>query len=183
MTQTPTIQNWDAPELWQEWQAGRVVLVDVREGVEFAGERIPGAISRPLSQFDPQQWSVPEGQTVVLYCQSGNRSYQAAQRLWAAGWSTVGHLQGGLMAWRQAGYPVERNPQAPISLFRQVQIVAGGLVLLGTVLGVTLSPWFLLLSGFVGAGMVFAGVTNTCALGMLLAQLPYNRRAGQSWRR
>ncbi|MEN9247837.1 MAG: DUF2892 domain-containing protein, partial [Gloeomargarita sp. GMQP_bins_69] len=69
----------------------------------------------------------------------------------------------------------------PISLFRQVQIVAGSLVLLGTILGATVSPWFLLLSGFVGAGLVFAGVTNTCALGMLLAKLPYNQRVGQTW--
>jgi rhodanese-related sulfurtransferase len=86
-----------------------------------------------------------------------------------------------MIAWKRAGYPVVRDPKAPISLFRQVQIVAGSLVLLGTVLGATVSPWFLLLSGLVGAGLVFAGVTNTCAMGMLLAQLPYNRRAGQSW--
>ena len=175
------LQNLSAATVRERLAAGEIVLVDVREPVEYAGERIPGAISRPLSQFDPQGLSAPAGQMVVLYCQSGRRSQQAAQRLLAAGWPEVGQMDGGIIAWKRAGYPVVRDPKAPISLFRQVQIVAGSLVLLGTVLGATVSPWFLLLSGLVGAGLVFAGVTNTCAMGMLLAQLPYNRRAGQSW--
>lgn len=181
MTLTQTIQTWDAPTLWQQHENGQVMLVDVREAAEYAGERIPRAISQPLSQFDPQRLPFPEGQTVVLYCQSGQRSQRAAQRLRSAGWMQVAHLQGGMTAWKRAGYAVERNPQAPISLFRQVQIVAGSLVVLGTGLGAMVSPWFLLLSGLVGAGLVFAGVTNTCGLGMLLAHLPYNQRAGQSW--
>jgi rhodanese-related sulfurtransferase len=176
-----SLQTWDAAMVRERLIAGGVMLVDVREPAEYAGERIAGAISHPLSRFDPQRLSVPAGQVVVVYCQSGRRSQQAAQRSLAAGWSQVVQLAGGLTAWKQAGYPVVRDPKAPISLFRQVQIVAGSLVLVGTVLGATVSPWFLLLSGFVGAGLVFAGVTNTCALGMLLAQLPYNRRAGQSW--
>lgn len=175
------VRTWDVATVRERLSAGEVVLVDVREPVEYAGERIVGAVSHPLSRFDPQGLSAPAGQMVVLYCQSGRRSQQAAQRLLAAGWSEVGSLDGGITAWKRAGYPVERDPQAPISLFRQVQIVAGSLVFLGTVLGATVSPWFLLLSGLVGAGLVFAGVTNTCAMGMLLAQLPYNRRAGQSW--
>ena len=72
---------------------------------------------------------------------------------------------------------MEYNPNAPISLLRQVQIVAGALILLGTVLGAAASPWFLLLSGFVGAGLMFAGITNTCGMATLLAKLPYNRGA------
>ncbi len=173
------VQVWDAATLRERLDTGEVVLVDVREPVEYAGERIPGAISRPLARL--HEAGLSPGQRVVVYCQSGPRSQRAAQQLLAAGWSEVGYLEGGILAWKRAGYPVVRDPKAPISLLRQVQIVAGSLVVLGTVLGATVSPWFLLLSGFVGAGLVFAGVTNTCALGMLLAQLPYNRRAGQSW--
>jgi hypothetical protein len=60
---------------------------------------------------------------------------------------------------------------------RQVQVVAGSLTLLGTFLGVTTSPWFLLLSGAVGAGQVFSGLSGTCGMGLLLAKLPWNRRA------
>ncbi|MBF2083110.1 rhodanese-like domain-containing protein [Thermoleptolyngbya sp. C42_A2020_037] len=157
-----------------------VTLVDVREPSEHAGEKIPGSILVPLSKFDPNR--IPFGgnkdgnKTVVLYCRTGNRSAQAAQKLFAAGIDEVTHLEGGLSAWVQAGFPTEVNKRAPISLMRQVQIVAGSLVVTGTLLGAFVSPWFLLLSGFVGAGLVFAGITNTCALGMLLAKLPYNQR-------
>jgi hypothetical protein len=89
-------------------------------------------------------------------------------------------LRGGIPSWKNAGYGIEKSQNAPISLFRQVQIVAGSLVVVGTVLGALVSPVFLLLSGFVGAGLVFAGITNTCAMGMLLAKLPYNQQSKQS---
>ena len=85
-------------------------------------------------------------------------------------------LKGGLSSWKAAGLKTQVNRHAPISLFRQVQIVAGSLVAIGTGLGIVVSPWFLLLSGFVGCGLVFAGVTNTCAMGILLMKLPYNQK-------
>jgi hypothetical protein len=77
------------------------------------------------------------------------------------------------------GLPVNRGPQA-ISLERQVRIVAGSLVVLGTGLGALVSSWFLVLSGFVGMGLVFAGITDSCAMGMLLARMPWNRAAAGS---
>lgn len=153
-----------------------VTLIDVREPAEHAGERIPGSILMPLSKFDPTSVPFDADKLTVLYCRTGNRSAQAAQKLFAAGIDEVTHLEGGLSAWVQAGYPTQKNKNAPISLMRQVQIVAGSLVVIGTVLGAFVSPWFLLLSGFVGSGLVFAGITNTCALAMLLAKLPYNQR-------
>lgn len=170
------LQEIDAPTLKQWLSENAVILVDVREPVEYAAERIPGALSQPLSQFNPQKICCTEGQKPVFYCQSGNRSTRAAQQYLAAGFNTAIHLQGGIPTWKRAGYAIEKSQNAPISLFRQVQIVAGSLVVIGTVLGVWVSPGFLLLSGFVGAGLVFAGITNTCAMGMLLAKLPYNRR-------
>jgi rhodanese-related sulfurtransferase len=154
-----------------------VNLVDVREPSEHAGEKIPGSILMPLSKFDPNRIPFDANKLTVLYCRTGNRSAQAAQKLFAAGVNEVTHLSGGMSAWVQAGYPTQVNKNAPISLMRQVQIVASSLVVSGTVLGAFVSPWFLLLSGFVGSGLVFAGITNTCALGMLLAKLPYNQRA------
>lgn len=165
-----TLQTW----LDQE----SVLLLDVREAGEHAAERIPGAKLHPLSQFDPDQIHLSNSQKLVIYCQSGNRSSQAAQRCLAAGFGEVSHLAGGLNSWKQAGYRTEKSKNAPISIFRQVQIVAGSLVLIGTVLGAIASPYFLWLSGFVGAGLVFAGISNTCAMGMLLAKLPYNQRFG-----
>ncbi|MCT7973313.1 rhodanese-like domain-containing protein [Laspinema olomoucense] len=153
----------------------KISLLDVRETGEFAGEHIKGATLLPLSQFDPKSPKLQGGKDIVLYCQSGNRSRQAAQKLLAAGVTEVMQLKGGINAWKQAGYSVEMKKNAPISIFRQVQIVAGTLVFTGTVLGYFVNPGFLILSGFVGAGLVFAGISNTCAMGMLLAKLPYNQ--------
>ena len=174
------LQEIDAQTLKQWLKKDSVTLVDVREATEYATERIPGAKLHPLSQFDPQQVRPAAGQKLVLYCQSGNRSTKAAKQCVEAGFNSVIHLRGGIPSWKSAGYAIEKNQNAPISLFRQVQIVAGSLVVLGTVLGVVISPRFLLLSVFVGAGLVFAGITNTCAMGMLLAKLPYNQQAGQT---
>lgn len=180
-TQPLTPATIDAPTLQQWRDRQSILLIDVREPVEYATDHIPGAISQPLSRFDPQQIILRPDQRLVLYCQSGHRSARAAAQLQAAGFTDITELQGGLSAWQANAYPVVTSQNPPISLFRQVQITAGGLVVLGTILGAMVSPWGLLLSGFVGAGLVFAGVTNTCALGVLLAQLPYNRRAGQHW--
>ncbi len=157
----------------------QVLLIDVREPGEYSAERIPGAKLMPLSKFDPSQ--IPAGKEVVLYCRTGNRSSVAASKVLASGVSTISHLEGGLVSWKQQGFKTDRDADAPISLFRQVQIVAGTLVLTGTILGATVSPKFLGLSGFVGAGLIFAGITDTCAMGMLLAKLPYNQRTKQTW--
>lgn len=160
----------DAQNLKAEMDMGRVLLVDVREPSEHAGERIPGASLLPLSKFDPSQLPETSGKKLILHCHSGNRSAQAGRKLLDAGWDTVCHLQGGIMAWREAGYETEQNERAPISLQRQVQITAGSLALLGTLLGAFVSPWFLLLSGFIGAGLMFAGITDTCGMAMILAK-------------
>jgi rhodanese-related sulfurtransferase len=161
----------------KEWIAkDEAVLVDVREPSEHAGERIPEARLVPLSTFDPTRMPPGDGRKVVLHCLSGDRSAQAGRRLVEAGVAQVYHLHGGLQAWKAAGYATERSLHAPISMQRQVQMVAGSLVFLGTVLGAWFSPWFLILSGFVGAGLTFAGITGTCGMAMLLARLPYNRK-------
>ncbi|MEQ8468260.1 rhodanese-like domain-containing protein [Coleofasciculus sp. E1-EBD-02] len=170
------LQEIDAQTLKQWLDHQQVMLIDVREPGEYASEHIPGAKLMPLSNLNPVDVKPETDQQVVLYCQSGNRSKQAAQKLFDSGFESVNHLQGGLPTWKSAGYQTQVNKNAPISLFRQVQIVAGTLVFTGTVLGAFVSPWFLILSGFVGAGLVFAGVSGTCAMGMLLAKLPYNQR-------
>ncbi|MBF2016475.1 MAG: rhodanese-like domain-containing protein [Rivularia sp. T60_A2020_040] len=170
------LQVIDAKTLKECLEEGTILLIDVREAAEYAGERIPGARRLSLSTFEPEKIRLEQGKKLILHCQSGRRSAQAAQKLFAAGFEQVTHLEGGLNAWKQAGYPVETSKNAPISIMRQVQIVAGSLVVIGTLLGAFISPWFLILSGFVGSGLVFAGVTNTCALGMLLAQMPWNKK-------
>jgi rhodanese-related sulfurtransferase len=171
-----TIKPLDAQTLRTWLEQDEALLNDVREPAEFAGERIAGAHPVPLSAFDPARLPDQAGKKLVLMCQTGNRSAQAARKLVEAGSTNLWHLEGGLQAWKTAGFDTERSAHAPLSLQRQVQLVAGSLVLAGTLLGAFASPWFLFLSGFVGAGLVFAGATNTCGLAMLLAKLPYNQR-------
>lgn len=149
MTQTKNLTDIDAITLKQWMEANTAQLIDVREAAEYAAEHIPGAKLLPLSNFRADQVT-PQNENIVLYCRSGNRSNQALQKLINAGVSNVYQLQGGLPTWKAAGFPTNINPRAPISLMRQVQIVAGSLVFLGTVLGAFVSPWFLMLSGFVG---------------------------------
>ena len=165
----------DAISLKQKLDSQQVTLIDVRESGEYASEHISGSISMPLSTIDPDLIAQISMKPIVLCCQSGMRSSKATQKLLAYGFESVSQLKGGLSSWKSAGFPTASAQNAPISLFRQVQIVAGSLVALGTLLGAFVSPYFLILSGFVGMGLVFAGVTNTCAMGMLLAKLPYNR--------
>ena len=170
------LEEVDATVLKAWMDKGEVVLVDVREPSEHAGECILGARLVPLSSFNPTQVPQEPDKKVVLHCLTGTRSSEAGRKLLQAGFARVYNLKGGLQAWKDAGYATEYNPNAPISLQRQAQIVAGALVLLGTV-GAAVSPWFLVVSGFVGAGLMFAGITNTCGMAMLLAKLPYNRRS------
>jgi len=159
--------------LRQALDRNEALVIDVREIGEFAREHIAGAQSFPLSSFDPTR--LPRDRRLVLCCQTGARSSRALAQLEAAGLNDVAHLDGGLGAWKAAHLPTTIDITQPISIMRQVQITAGSLVVLGAVLAALVSPWFILLSGFVGAGLVFAGVTDTCMMAMLLSKLPYNR--------
>ena len=84
------------------------------------------------------------------------------------------NVEGGTLAWDQAGLPVSRGRKV-ISLERQVRIAAGLLVLTGAVLALTVHPWWAGLSAFVGAGLMFAGITDTCGMALMLARMPWNQ--------
>lgn len=159
--------------LKQSLDRNEALLVDVREPGEFEREHIAGAQSLPMSAFDVSR--LPHDRMIVLCCQSGARSSRALAQLEAAGFSDVAHLDGGLSAWKAAQLTTSIDITQPISIMRQVQIVAGSLALLGALLAWLVSPWFIVLSGFVGAGLMFAGISDTCMMAMLLAKLPYNR--------
>jgi rhodanese-related sulfurtransferase len=175
MTSTQSTVTIDPKTLASLRNQAAVTLVDVREPLEFVGEHIADAYSIPLSRFSPSQLPQSPDKTLVLYCQSGNRSGNALQQLKGAGVEGIIHLQGGLAAWKQAGLPTVKAKNAPISIMRQVQIIAGSLVVTGTLLGAFVAPGFLFLSGFVGAGLLFAGVSGTCMMANILAKLPYNQ--------
>lgn len=151
-------------------------LVDVREPDEHARERIPGARNLPLSRLAEAELAVQAGRPVLFHCRSGARTAgQAAQLAEKAGACEAFIVEGGLDAWKHAGLPVALDRRQPLELMRQVQIAAGSMVVLGVVLGALVAPGFYALSGFVGAGLVFAGVTGTCGLARVLRLMPWNR--------
>ncbi|BCJ75859.1 sulfurtransferase [Catellatospora sp. IY07-71] len=153
------------------------LLVDVRTPGEYETAHIAGSINLPLDQVDAhlQHIVAAAGATMVIVCQSGNRAGQCQSRLSAAGVTGAAVMTGGLNAWLAAGAPVVRGRQR-WSLERQVRLVAGGIVLVSIVASVWL-PAARYLAGFIGAGLTFAALTDTCAMGMMLAKLPYNRPA------
>lgn len=165
----------DARELQRRLAAGSAVLIDIREPDEHRRERIAGARLVPLTRFDEHRITAAPGCAVVFHCKSGARTRGHAARLLGKGHDAL-MLEGGLDAWKAAGLPVERDLKAPLELQRQVQIAAGSLVLLGLLLTALISPWFLILSGFVGAGLTFAGITGFCGMARLLNAMPWNRQ-------
>ncbi len=160
-------------------QTGRVVeLIDVRTPVEFREVHVGFARNVPLDQLNTSSIAAGRNGSQPLYviCRSGSRGKQACERLLAAGYTNVVNVEGGTQAWDQAGLPVVRGQQA-MSLERQVRIAAGSLVVVGSVMGAFVSPYWIGLSAFVGAGLVFAGITDTCGMGMLIARMPWNKVA------
>ena len=163
---------------------GTLDLVDVRTPPEFREVHLAGARNLPLDRLDPKrvaQERRSQDQPLYIICQTGGRGRQACAMLRTAGVDHVVNVEGGTLACVQAGLPVIRGPRT-ISLERQVRIAAGSLVLLGTALGFLVWPSILLLPAFVGAGLVFAGITDTCGMGMLLARMPWNRSGSGPFR-
>lgn len=166
----------DAATLKRRLDDGTALLIDIREADEFARERIPGARHMPLSAWERHDIAAGPGTLVVLTCRSGDRAGSHAPRLLARCPTETSVLDGGIEAWKRAGLPVTRDARAPLELLRQVQIAVGGMILTGFALAWSVSPWFLALPAFAGAGLVFAGITGFCGMARVLAAMPWNRR-------
>lgn len=155
---------------------GKAVLIDIRELDEYAREHIPGAVSLPVSALDNADLKLEAGQQAIFHCKSGMRTDSNCARLAQHVEGDAFMLEGGLDAWRAHGLPTERDQKAPLEINRQVQITAGGLVLLGVMLGWFIDPAFFGVSAFVGAGLMFAGLSGWCGMANVLAIMPWNRR-------
>lgn len=160
---------------------GRVELIDVRTPAEYREVHIPFARNVPLDRLDVQglrgRFAGSSGPVYVV-CRSGTRAAKACEQLAAAGVEVV-NLAGGTLAWEQAGLPLTRGRKA-VSLERQVRIAAGTLVLIGIALGALIHPALYGLAAFVGAGLVFAGITDTCGMGLVLARMPWNQAGAEA---
>ncbi len=168
----PTI----SPQKARELISSGALLVDIREADEHAREKISLAHHEPLSRLDKVNAPGP-APMVIFHCKSGNRTLSNAGKLACATDVDAYILEGGIDAWKKAGLPVISNTNQPIEMMRQVQIAAGSMVVAGVALGVLVHPGFYGLAGFVGAGLMFAGISGTCAMARILGFAPWNRRA------
>ncbi len=150
------------------------VIVDIREPDEFAREHIPGARNEPLSKL-AGSIAIGKADIVIYHCKSGMRTKANADRLKSASACEAYILEGGLDAWKSAKLPIAVDMKQPLEMMRQVQITAGSLVVIGVLLGALVHPGFYALSAFVGAGLVFAGVSGFCGMAHVLALMPWNR--------
>lgn len=173
MASTITVQEF-APLSRQ----GGFDMIDVRTLMEFYEVHAVGALSVPLDTLNPKAIMESRGEraneTLYVICRSGSRSQQACRMFEQAGYSNVVNVEGGTLEWEKAGLPVNRGQRKTISLERQVRICAGLITLAGALLAI-LNPWFLVIPGFIGAGLTFSGISNTCGIGLLLTKAPWNR--------
>lgn len=153
-------------------------LIDVRMPAEFREVHVVGAKNLPFDRLSTEQLLSASRQggasTVYFICKVGKRSQKACEKAHKFGLPNVVNVEGGTDVCVAAGLPVQRGKKA-LSLERQVRIAAGGLVVVGAVLAITVNPYWIVLSALVGVGLVVSGVTDTCGMGMLLAKMPWNR--------
>jgi len=149
-------------------------LIDIREAGEFAREHVSGALNVPRDTLAAAR--LPAG-PLIFSCRSGGRTGACAAEIASLAGPDAMIMDGGLMAWQSAGLPVAIDRSQPIDIMRQVQIAAGLLILTGVLLSLLVAPAFLGLSAFVGAGLLFAGLSGWCGMARLLALMPWNRQA------
>jgi rhodanese-related sulfurtransferase len=158
---------------------GGAELIDVREYTEYAGGHVRGAKLMPLGDISKRYTEIPRDKPVFVICRTGRRSAHAQKAFLDLGITNVINVRGGIEAWKSEGFEIENSENAIWSLERQVRFLAGFLVFAGVVLALVAHPLFIIMSGFVGAGLMLAAVTDTCAMGMLLAKLPWNKITNQ----
>lgn len=162
-------------ELKKHLDKTTAILIDVREPAEHRSEHIEGAHLIPLKEVAAEK--LPQkSDYIVIYCQSGRRSTEACKKLLKQNPTlNIYSLEGGIAAWKQAGFSVNKSPSKVLPLDQQTQLAAGFLALLGVLLGTYIHSGFYVIPGFVGSGLMFAGVTGWCGMAKLLAKMPWNQ--------
>lgn len=169
------MKSMTVQELKEKLDTKQVCLVDVREPCEYLVECIEESILIPLAQLTLE--TLPKtDKPIVIHCVSGSRSLNACQKLLTASYNLdISTLEGGINAWKDAGFPIKKLRRFVIPIDRQVLLITGLLVFLGLILGTFYAPGFYLLSGFISLGLMFAGLTGACTLAKLLAFMPWNK--------
>lgn len=154
---------------------GALRVIDVREPSEYAAGHIPQGELVPLGTLREAAANWPREKPILVHCQAGRRGETARQALVGLGFKSVVNLKGGFGAWTAAGLPSVKKQGGPWSLERQVRFTVGLLVILFTILGITVRPWFFALDFFISAGLIFSAVSNTCGMALVLTRMPWNR--------
>ena len=170
------MQTIPATALANMQQQGLVNLIDVRTPAEFGAAHAKGATNIPLDKLEPSSLAYCNGNTVYFICKSGIRAQKAMEKLAQSGFSNMVQVEGGTDAWINAKLPVLKGRKA-LGLEQQVRLIVGSMALTGAGIVLAGQPLGLALIAFMGAGMVYAGITDTCGMAMVLAKMPWNQDA------
>jgi rhodanese-related sulfurtransferase len=166
-------------EAFEKYQNAKARLIDVRTPIEYRTVHAAGAEAHEIGRLDPdyinqEDFIKDKEREMIFLCARGVRARRAAEKFEAHGFGNVYVVEGGTDSWLASNLPVEKGEVA-IGLERQVRIAAGGLVFLGSLFGIFVSPYFLIIPVFIGGGLVSSGITKTCGMAMLLAKMPWNK--------
>lgn len=152
-------------------------LLDVRTRPEYVSAHVPGARLLPLHELNVDSVLAEHipGRPIYVLCQAGTRAAKAIEQFERAGCYDCVLVEGGTQAWMDAGLPVHRGARSVLPIMRQVQIVVGSLSAGSAILALVLNPWFAIVPLFLGCGLLFAGITGTCGMALMLAKMPWNR--------
>lgn len=152
-------------------------LLDVRTPPEYASAHVSGAKLLPLNDLNAKAFfsGHTQGTPIYVFCQTSARASKAIEQIERAGCGDCILVEGGMQAWIDAGLPVHRGARSVLPLMRQVQIVVGALAAAGSILALAVNSWFAVLPLLLGSGLLFAGITGTCGLALVLARMPWNR--------
>ena len=149
------------------------LLIDVRTPAEYQSEHVQGSVNIPLDRFAAALATLSKSDQVIFVCRTGKRASQAAAKASENGFQAR-VLKGGLAAWQEQGLALKQGRQV-LPLDRQVQLAIGLLVVVGSLLAWKIGAIFLLITGFIGCGLIFAGLTGTCGLAVVLSKAPWNK--------
>lgn len=150
-------------------------IIDVRSREEFESEHIEGSVNVPLNELGSRIKEIAgEKKTCVFLCRTGTRSVMAADMFIQSGVRSK-VMDGGILKWAKLKLPLVKG-RKKVSIERQIRVIAGSLVLLGIILAELWHPGFVFISVWVACGLLFAGITDNCLMGMFLMKLPYNKK-------
>lgn len=177
MNRENIMKHVDAITLKQWLKNGEAIVIDVREPVEHAAKNIPEARLCPLGELDKKHPKFPKNKKIVMHCKSGMRGGLACQKLLEIYPELdIYNLQGGIEAWEIVGFKINKSKGWSLPLDQQVQLTLGILLITGSVLAYYLNPLFTILTGFLGCGLTFAGLSGTCGMAKLMAKMPWNKK-------